>query len=121
MPQKADERTTSLYQVTIKDQTGTGITQSKCSSFKVTVFNFDDDAKTAINNRNAQEQASAFSGDITINASGVVSFKMQAADNQILGARAIERHGLIFDITLTTGERIVWEDEIRVENKDKVT
>lgn len=123
----AHERTNANYTVTIKDQAGAVIPKANISSFKLTLLNLDDDAQTIINSRNAQEQATGFTGDLTVGVSdGLVTFKMQPADNQLIlltpgQNQRYERHRLIFDITLTNGTRLVWQDEIVVENKDKVT
>lgn len=122
----AKERTNALYTVTLKNDAGVAITKASVTSFKVTLFCLDDDAQTIINSRNAQEQATAFSGDITMDAtSGVVTYAMTPADNQLIllapGAlQRYERHRLIFDVT-AGGKRLVFQEEILVENTEKVT
>lgn len=122
----AKERTNSQYKVTIKDETGTPIPKAQITSFKVTLFNLDDDAQTILNSRNAQEQAPGFTGDLTVGATdGLVTFNLQPADNQIVGGtpgqnQRYERHRLLFDIT-ASGKRLVYQDEIIVENAEKVT
>ena len=123
----ARERTSSQYKVTIKDEAGAAIPKANIASFKLTLFNLDDDGQAIINGRNAQEQAPGFTGDLAVGVSdGVVTFNMAAADNQIVGAapganQRYERHRLIFDIALTNGKRLVYQDEILVENTEKVT
>ncbi len=123
----AQERTSSQYKVTLKDETGAAIAKSAVTSLKVTLYNLDDDAKTIINSRSAQEQATAFSGDVTMGATdGIVTFNMTPADNQIIGLspgqnQRYERHGLVLDVTVTGGKRLVFQDEILVENAEKVT
>lgn len=123
----AKERTSSQYKVTIKDEAGAAIPKANVASFKLTLFNLDDDGQTIINGRNAQEQAPGFTGDVTVGVSdGLVAFNMAAADNQIVGAapganQRYERHRLLFDVTLTNGKRLVYQDEIIVENAEKVT
>ncbi len=121
MPFLASKRTTEQYKVTLKDETGTAIPKANVSSFKLTLFNLDDDAKTIINARTAQEQV-PFTGDIAMDTtSGLVTFTMTPNDNPILTTLRYERHGIVYDVTLANGKRVVWEDEIRVEDKDKVS
>ncbi len=116
------ERTNAQYKVTIKDELGAPIPKANISSFKVTLFNLEDDAQTILNNRNAEEHAPGFTGAITVGTSdGLVTFNMQPADNPFLGTLArYERHRLIFDIT-ASGKRLVFQDEIIVENTEKIT
>jgi hypothetical protein len=123
----ARERTTSKYTVTLKDEAGTPIAKTAVSSLKLTVFNLDDDAQTIINGRNAQEQAPGFTGDLTMGTTdGIVTYIMTPADNQIVnlapGAnQRYERHRLILDVTLINNKRLVFQDEILVENTEKIT
>ncbi len=121
----AKERTNAQYPVTLKYDTGAAVPKADVTSFKVTLFCLDDDAQTILNGRSAQEQATAFSGDLTMHAtSGLVTFSMTAADNAIVSTAAIakryERHRLIFDVTANS-KRIVIQDELIVENTEKVT
>lgn len=123
---RALERTNHQYTFTVKDETGTAVPKSSVTSLKLTLFCLDDDAQTIINSRNAQEHAPGFTGDVTMHAtSGLITFNMQAADNQIIALspgqrQRYERHGLIFDMT-AGGKRYVHRDEIIVENIEKVT
>lgn len=123
----AKERTSAQYTVTLKDDAGAAIQKASVTNFKVTLFNLDDDAQTVINSRDAQEQATAFSGQVTMHAtSGLVTFAMLPADNPIVGlapnkAVRYERHRLVFDVTVTGGKRLVFQEEIMVENTEKVT
>ena len=117
------ERTSAKYTITLKDQAGVAIPKADVSSFKVTLLCLDDDAQTILNSRNASEQATAFSGNITMGATdGLVTFNMQPADNAIVAGApnkgiGYERHRLVFDVTLSNGTRLVYEDEIIVQNQ----
>lgn len=123
------ERTNSQYKVTLKDEAGTLITKASVTLLKVTLFNLDDDAQTIINSRNAQDHGPSglnFAADITMGATdGIVTFAMQPADNAILGGvpaaiQRYERHRLILDVTASS-KRLVFQDEVIVENTEKIT
>ncbi len=122
----AKERTNAQYKVTLKYEDGTLVPKAQVTSFKVTLFNLDDDAQTILNGRNAEEHATAFSGAITMGATdGIVTFNLQPSDNAIVGLTPgqnlrYERHRLIFDVTANS-KRLVIQDEILVENTEKVT
>lgn len=123
----AKERTSSQYTVTLKDDAGVAIPKANVSSLKLTLFNLDDDGQTIINSRNAQEQAPGFTGDVTMHAtSGLVTYNLTPADNQMIlltpgQLQRYERHRLIVDATLTNGKRLVYQDELLVENAEKIT
>jgi len=56
---------------------------------------------------------------------GIVTFNLQPADTQIIGLSPninvrYERHRLIYDVT-ANGKRLVHQDELLVENTEKVS
>lgn len=121
----AKERTNAQYTVMLNYDTGAAVPKADVTSFKVTLFCLDDDAQTILNGRNAQEQFPAFSQGVDMHAtSGLVTFSMTAADNAIVSTSAVakryERHRLIFDVTANS-KRIVIQDEIIMENTEKIT
>jgi len=120
------ERTNAQYKITLKYEDGSPVPKADVSSFKVTLFNLDDDAQTILNSRGAQEQAPGFTGAITMGTiDGLVTFNLQPADNQIVAGSPspharYERHRLIYDVT-ANGKRLVHQDELLVENTETVT
>ncbi len=123
----AKERTNAQYTVTLKYDDGTAVPKTDVTAFKVTLFCLDDDAQTTLNSRNAQDvyASGAWNLGVTIHAtSGLVTFLMTAADNAIVSTATVvkryERHRLIFDVTASS-KRIVIQDEVLVENTEKIT
>jgi len=116
------EGCTAVYQATIKDESGNPVAASSLTTLTLTLYDLA--SGTMINSRSAQDVLNH--NDVTINASGVLIWTMQPADNVIvsasLSAGAIERHVALFQWTWGTGGAKAgkYEVQIDVQNLAKV-
>lgn len=115
----ATERTSSIYTATLQDEVLVPLKLTDIVSLTLTLR--DIETETVINGRNAQDALNA--NDVTIHAtSGLLTWHMQPADNQIVESRAdYELHRAVFDCVYNVSQRVVHAIYVLVENISGVT
>jgi hypothetical protein len=115
---RARERTSGSYTATLRDENGAVVPGSVLTSLTLTFT----DVRTGevINGRTAQNVLNA--NGVTVNESGVMTWTMSAADNQIIGVGlASERHVARFTAQWGVAKQVVHEVAFEVENLEGVS
>ena len=111
------EAATSRYTTTLKDQDGTAIPGTSLDSLTLTFY--DKVTNGIINSRDDQNILGANNG--SVDAAGLLTWEMQAADNPIVDAtRDRESHVALFKFGWDSGRVAYHEAEIWCENLNKV-
>lgn len=97
------EKTSPKITATIQDEDDVGIPAASLDTLTLTLFNFDDTAKTIINSRTAQDVLNA--NNVTVDGSGNLVWSVQALDTIIVGTAAYERHRAVFGWTYNSGAK----------------
>jgi len=108
------ERSTGLYTATLTDENGAAIV----SLLTLTISLYDVRTGTYINNRQQQDALNA--NNVTFSA-GTLTWAVQAADHQMVGARAIEEHRAVFEYTWIGSKRDWHAVEFTVESERAVS
>ena len=113
------EKTTRRYTAALKDETGAAIGGGALSSLKLTLYNRADGA--IINSRNQQNVLNV--NGVTVDASGILTWTMEPADNPIIDAAlSYEEHIALFELGWSSEtKKNNHEVIIRVENVNKIT
>lgn len=114
------ERVSSVLTATIKDNTGTPIPGASLETLTVTLYEVL--TGSIINGRNDTNILGANGGSVSVG--GVLTWNMDAADNQILSATSPpvtdERHVALIEFTFNGGRRGKHEALILVVASEKV-
>ena len=112
------EKSTALYQATLKDHTDTVIAASSLDTMTLTLY----DVATGdiINSKNGTNVLNT--NGVTISGAGALAWIMASADNTInTSTSVIEHHKALFQWTWGGGKAGKHEVDIFVENLTKVT
>ena len=112
------EGCTAKYTATIKDESGAALAAAALHTLTLTLY--DQTSETILNSRNRQDVLNT--NNVAIDASGVLTWTMQPADNAVLDAtQKVERHVALFEWTWDSGAKAgKYEVKIDVENLKKV-
>lgn len=113
------EKTTAKITAKVVDETGAGIPAGSLTTLTLTVY-AEADPTVVVNSRNQQNVLNA--NDVTIDASGNLTYQMQPADNAIMDtSRSWERHVLLFEWSWGGGKAGKHEVVVQVINMAKVS
>ncbi len=116
-----NQNSTAQYKATLKDEAGAVIPSASLSALTLTLYNKSDPGGAIINNRNDQNVLNT--ADVTVDASGNLTWTLQPADNPVQDAAKIhEDHVALFKFEWQAGtKRGYHEVIIRVVNLGKVS
>jgi len=117
---RLDEKTIAKYKATITDEDQAAIASSSLSTLTLTLY--DVETGTIINSRNGQNILNA--NNVIIDSDGLLTWTIQAADNEIVGTRRragqYEKHVALFEYTWSS-KASKHELILEIRQLDKVT
>lgn len=112
------EKSTALYQATLKDHAGDAIAGSVLTTMTLTLY--DEATGDIINSKNGTNVKNA--NGVTISEAGALAWIMESDDNSIVTSTSVvEHHVALFQWTWSSGKKGKHEVDIFVENLTKIT
>lgn len=111
-----NERATAKYTAVIKDESEVAVGSSNIDAATLTLKTT---GGTVVNSRDGQDILDT--NGVTFSSTGLLTWTVASADNQMIGSGASERHKATFNITHNTSKRINHEIHIVVRQLAGIT